>query len=244
MENSQFTIGQIRPVECFKEGWELIKPYYWIMFAITLVGILIASVIPFGLGLGAMYCGIYYVIFRLSEGKKPEFNDLFKGFDFFVPALIATLILIVPIIISVIIMWISMAGIMFSMVDSRGRINEAALVALYGTIFVEGIIMAVVLGCIHAFIIFANPLIVERKLSGIDAFKLSAKAAWANLGGVVGLILCQFAMGIIGALVCGIGTYFILPVMFAGVFTAYRRVFPTLRAQSFNPPPPNVYEGI
>src|SRR5438876_108987 len=107
MQNTDFTIGRIRPVECFKEGWELIKPHYWIFFAITLVGMLIASFIPFGLCIGAMYCGIYYVLFRLVEGKQPDFGDLFKGFNYFVQALIATLILVVPIIIFTVIMWIS-----------------------------------------------------------------------------------------------------------------------------------------
>ena len=247
MENTDFTIGQIRAIECFKEGWELIKPHYWIMFAITFVGILIGGLIPFGIGLGAMYCGIYYVLFRLVEGKQPDFNDLFKGFNYFLPALIATLVLVIPMIISMIVIWVSMAGVMFSMADARGRISESAIFALYGTMFIEGIIMAVVLGCIHAFIIFTYPLIVERNLSGIDAFKLSAKAVWANLGGVVSLMLCQFAIGFIGYLACVIGLYFTLPIMFAGVFVAYRRVFPrlnSLNAPNFAPPPPNAYQGL
>ena len=38
MNNENFTVGQIRPVECYKEGWELIKSDYWLMFAIALVG--------------------------------------------------------------------------------------------------------------------------------------------------------------------------------------------------------------
>ncbi len=244
MENTDFTVGEIRATDCFKEGWELIKPHYWIFFAITLVGMLIASFIPFGIGLGAMYCGIYYVLFRLVEGKPPDFSDLFKGFNYFLPALIATLILVIPIVVFTIIMWISMAGIMFTMTDSRGQINPSAIAALYGTMFTEGIIMAVVLGCIHAFIIFTYPLIVERGLSGIDAFKLSARAAWANLGGVVSLILCQFALGFVGYLACVVGLYLAIPIMFAGVFVAYRRVFPAFNAPQMEPPPPTAYQGL
>ncbi len=242
MENTDFTTGQIRAVECFQEGWELIKPHYWIMLAITFVGILIGGLIPLGIGLGAMYCGIYYVLFGLADGKRPDFNDLFKGFNYFIPALIATLILVVPMIIFLVVMWVSMAGVMFSMAEGHGRINEAAIFALYGTLFVEGIIMAIVLGCIHAFIIFTYPLIVDRGLSGPEAFKTSAKAVWANLSGVVGLMLCQFALGFIGYLACGIGLYLTLPIMFAGVFVAYRRVFPTFHAPGRLPnfaAPPN-----
>ncbi len=244
MEQPEFTVGQIRAVECFKEGWEMIKPHYWMMFAITLVGMLIAGIIPFGIGLGAMYCGIYFVLFQLSSGKPPDFSDLFKGFNFFVQALIATLILVLPMIVFMIVMWVSMAGIMFSMVDSRGIVNPSAIFALYGTLIFEGVIMAIVLSCIHAFLIFSYPLIVERNLSGIEAFKLSARASWANLGGVVSLILCQFALGFLGYLACAVGLYFTIPIMFAGVFVAYRRVFPGSQTRDFSPPPPNVYEGI
>lgn len=246
MENTEFTIGKIRAVECFKEGWELIKPHYWIVLAITLVGILIGSLIPFGIGIGAAYCGIYYVLFRLVEGKRPDFNDLFKGVNYFVPALIATLIFIVPMIIFMVVIWISIAGILFSMADGQGKLNGATIFALYGTLFTEGIIVAIVLGCIHTFIIFTYPLIVERGLSGPDAFKLSSKAVWANLSGVVSLMLCQFALGFLGYLACAIGLYFTLPIMFAGVFVAYRRVFPLLNARgqvSNFARPPNDYAG-
>ena len=244
MQNVEFTVGNFRATECFREGWEMIKPHYWMMFAITLVGMLIASFIPFGIGLGAMYCGIYYVLFRLAAGNKPDFGDLFKGFNYFLPALIATLILVIPIVISTIIMWVSMMGVMFSMVDSRGRVNESAIFALYGTMIVEGLIFAIVLSCIHAFIIFTYPLIVERNMSGVDAFKLSARAAWANLGGVISLILCQFVIGFVGYLLCVVGLYLTLPIMFAGVFVAYRKVFPRLDPVSLDPPPPTAYSEI
>lgn len=244
MQNVEFTVGNFRATECFREGWEMIKPHYWMMFAITLVGMLLAGMIPFGIGLGAMYCGIYYVLFRLAAGNKPDFGDLFKGFNYFLPAFIATLILVVPIVISTIVMWISMVGVMFSMTDSRGRIDESAIFALYGTMFVEGFIIAIILSCIHAFIIFTYPLIVERNMSGVDAFKLSARAAWANLGGVISLILCQVVIGFVGYLLCVVGLYLTLPIMFAGVFVAYRKVFPATTMPSYEPPPPSTYQGI
>ena len=35
MNDIEFRTGVIRPLECFKEGWELIKPNYWLIFGIT-----------------------------------------------------------------------------------------------------------------------------------------------------------------------------------------------------------------
>jgi uncharacterized membrane protein len=244
MQNIEFKTGVIRPIECFREGWELIKPHYWIMFAITLVGMLIGSAVPFMIVMGAMHCGVYYVLFRLSEGKPPEFSDLFKGFNYFLPALIATLILIVPVIVFSLISWFSMMGVMFSMMDKGGRPDPSMIFTLYGVMIVEGLVFGVISSCIHAFIIFAYPLIVEHGLSGIEAFKLSARAAWANIGSVVGLILCQVGIGLVGALACGFGLYFTFPIMFAGVFVAYRKVFPPFNAPNLGPPPPTAYEGL
>lgn len=244
MQNIEFTVGQFKAIECFREGWELIKPHYWMLFGMSFVGMLIAGMIPFGIALGALNCGLYYVLFRLRDGKAPEFGDIFKGINYFLPSLIATMILIIPIFIATVIMWVSMFGVMFSLTDSRGRIDESAIFAMYGVMIVEGLIAAVVLSCIHAFIIFTYPLIVEHNLSGMNAFKLSAKAAWANLGGVVSLILCQFGLAFVGYLACGIGLYFTLPIMWAGVFVAYQKVFPRPSQTFLDPPPPTAYPNL
>jgi uncharacterized membrane protein len=242
MSPYEFETGVIKPVECFKEGWELIKDQYWLFFGITIVGMLLAGMIPLAIGLGAMYCGIYYTMLKKMNREPVEFGDLFKGFSWFVPALIATLIFIIPIFIFNIITIFSTFGIMGSMIGRNGQLNEAAIPLLYGVLLVEGVIFAIVISCIHAFIMFTYPLIVERNLSGLDSFKLSARAAWANLSGVVGLILCQFAIGFVGYLACGIGLYFVLPIMFAGVLVAYRKVFPLSNQEMFNnPPSPSAY---
>ncbi len=31
MQQDEFTTGAIQPVECFKEGWEIIKDEYWLL---------------------------------------------------------------------------------------------------------------------------------------------------------------------------------------------------------------------
>lgn len=244
MSDIQFNTGVISPVECFKEGWEIIKPHYWLVFGVTLVGILIGGTVPFAIVLGAMYCGIYIVIAQIMDGRRPEFGDLFKGFNYFLQSLIATLIFVIPVILFTVVTWVTVAGLLVSMTDSRGRLDESAIFAVYGVLIVEGLIFAIVLSCIHVFIMFTYPLIVEYNLSGVDAFKLSARAGWSNLGGVVGLILGQFIIGFIGYLACGIGLYFTLPIMFAGVLVAYRKVFPRYIPGHLNPPPPTAYQGL
>ncbi len=127
MFNPEFKTGVIRPVECMKEGWELIKDQYWLFFGITFVGMLIGGIIPLGIGIGAMFCGIYFVLLQKMNGRQVEFGELFKGFEYFVPGLITSLIVIIPAIISVVILYGSMIAIFFASVDSRGNINPAVI---------------------------------------------------------------------------------------------------------------------
>jgi len=239
----EFKTGVIRPVECMREGWELIKDQYWLFFAITFVGLVIASVIPFGILLGAMFCGIYYCLFQKMNGQPMTFEGLFKGFDYFVPGLIATLVLIVPAVILTVLAYIPLIVMQISMARNPNP-NPEEIFTYLGFLMFEMIALWLILGSIHAFLFFAYPLIVEYKLSGIEAFKLSAKAVWKNLGGIVGFIALEFAMIVIGYLMCLVGVYLTLPIMFAGAMVAYRKVFPPLLPENFNaPPPPSAFQG-
>ena len=55
---TDFRVGVIKPLECIKEGWALIKEQYWLFFGISFVGILIGGLVPIVL-LGPMMAGIF-----------------------------------------------------------------------------------------------------------------------------------------------------------------------------------------
>ena len=42
---------------------------------------------------------------------------------------------------------------------------------------------------VHSLFLFTYPLIADRNLSGLDAIKLSYRAALQNLSGIIGLLL-------------------------------------------------------
>ena len=144
----------------------------------------------------------------------------------------------VPAFILWILAYIPFIVIQISATDRRGRIDSDFFFPMLIAMMVIVAIIGFILACIHALIMFAYPLIVERRLNGMQAFKLSARAVFANLGGVVGLILCEFALAIIGYLLLCVGLYLVFPIMFAGVFVAYRKVFPPFEAPFTSPPPP------
>jgi MFS family permease len=226
----EFRRGVVQPLACVTSGWNLIKDQYWLFLGITFVGIFIGSAVPFGILMGPMSCGIYLCLLRRQRGEPVSFDTLFKGFDYFKESLIAMLIQVIPIILILIPFYIIFFALFFSAANQpRGRRsgspppNFTLLFTLYGITLLGILIISLVIGTLF---MFTFPLIVDRKLSGIAALKTSARAAIANLGGVVGLMLLLMLLGFAGVLACYIGAFFLMPISFAAIATAYRQVFP------------------
>ena len=240
MYNPEFQTGVIRPIECFKEGWELIKSDYWILFAISLVGAMIGGFSLYIL-LGAMVCGIYYCFLQKIDTGTVSFDDLWKGFSVFLPSFIVTLLIVIPMlfIYGIIYVPIVLAAVMGS------KISSDEFMSMFVGIAIVDFLLAIIMVCFHTLLIFAFPLIIDRQVSALQAVKLSARAVWKNLGGVAGLVGVSIILMIIPAVfTCGLGIYFVAPIMFAGFMVAYRKVFPTT-GNKFNnqPPPPNAFRG-
>ena len=85
------------------------KDQYWLLFAITLVGMLVGSAVPVVL-VGPAICGIYLCLFQKIDGKPVVFESLFKGFDYFMASLIVSIVITVPIFLLLITIYIPMIG--------------------------------------------------------------------------------------------------------------------------------------
>jgi uncharacterized membrane protein len=187
---------------------------------------------------GAMFCGIFFAYIKAIDGKPVTFDDLWKGMNYFGPGLVVVLFMIVPAFGYYIFAYITIVAAVFG----GAQAGEAGVI---GALIVVGIIDLLVLLamiCFHTLLTFALPLIVDRNLGAIDAMKTSARAVWANLGGVAGLIVVNFGLVLLGYVALCIGLYFVLPIIIAGNVAAYRRVFPSLESRTdFSPPPPTSY---
>jgi hypothetical protein len=239
MQNTEFRSGVIRPVECVKEGWELIKSDYWLLFAIWLVGGLIGSV-SLMIAAGAMTCGTFYCYLRKIDGQAVTFDDLWKGMQWFWPGLVIMMFIIVPMIVvySVIYVPIVLSAFMGS------RLSQDELMAMLVGAFAVEFILIVIMVCVHTLIIFSFPLIVDRNFGAVKAMTTSARAVFKNMGGVIGLFLVNFVLVLGGYLALCVGIYFVIPIVLAANIVAYRKVFPALNDRRFDPPPPNAYQGI
>jgi uncharacterized membrane protein len=218
----------IKPVECLKEGYALIKDKYWLFLGIIVVGLLIGGAVPVVI-IGPMMCGIYMCLLQRMRGEEVKFETLFKGFDFFMPSLIASLIQFVPIFILVFGCYILFFAMFIGLAASQGGSgggNPAAAMGMIVLMFVFIFAMLLIVTLIQGFFIFMYPLIVDKKLSGVDAVKTSISAVRANLGGVFGLMLLNLGVTLLGVLCCYIGAFFVVPVTMASHAVLYRKVFP------------------
>ena len=239
MQNHQFNTGVINGVEVYKEAWNMIKDQYWLMLGITIVGIMIGGAVPIVI-IGPMICGIYLCMLDKMDGREVKFERLFKGFDFFGQSLIVAAVIMIPMFVVIFAIYIPM----IAMAIAGPRMSESELIPLLiGTVIFE-IVLVFVMVCFHTLLLFSFPLIADRKLGGIDSIRVSAKAVWANLGGIASLIGVGFVVAIVGYLMLCIGIYLALPLIMASSAVAYRKVFPRIEDdRSHEPPPISAYGG-
>src|SRR5215210_6383216 len=141
----QYRRKAVEPVVCIKAGWNLIRNQYWLFVGITVVGILVGSVVPFGILLGPMMCGIYLALFKTKRGQPIEFGDLFKGFDYFGDSVVATLLHLVPIMVVFVPSYIVFYVGLFFLMPQTGEPDPAALFSFFGLFAVFWLVMMVLL---------------------------------------------------------------------------------------------------
>lgn len=238
-----FRRGAVQPVVCLQTGWELIRQRYWLFVGMATVAMILGSFVPFGLILGPLMCGFYLALFHHRRNQPIEFGLLFKGFDYFGESVIATLLHYVPMVMIIMPFYIVMyAGMFLMMPRSGGDPDPASLFGFLAVLFLMMLVMFILIGLVSIIFTFSYPLIVDRKLSGIDAVKLSAKGAMANFLPLVGLWLLNGILMFIGMLLCYVGMFLAMPITFAAIETAYEQVFGLGEAQGPNlPPPPPIF---
>lgn len=238
-----FRRGVVEPIYCIKTGWSVLRDHYWLFVGMAFVAFFLGSLVPFGIVLGPMMCGIYMALFRRRRGELVEFGLLFKGFDYFGESVVATLIHYVPMVMIIIPFYIVLYGGMFLIMPRQGQTepDPSSLIGFFAVLAVFGLVMMVLIVIISVIFTFSYPLIVDRKLSGIDAVKLSAKAALANFWPLLGLLLLNGLITFGGVLLCYVGVFLALPINFAAISVAYEQVFGLGEVQGpiLPPPPPS-----
>src|SRR5262245_22492781 len=122
----------VQPVECIKGAWAVVKDQYWLYVGICAVVLLIGSAVPLAILLGPMMCGFYLTFFKTRRGEPIEFGTLFKGFDYFGPSLVATLLHILPIVAIVVPTYLFFYVGMLASIAVQGNSSEPNPAAFFG----------------------------------------------------------------------------------------------------------------
>ncbi|MCC6728123.1 MAG: hypothetical protein IT208_02165 [Chthonomonadales bacterium] len=130
-------------------------------------------------------------------------------------------------------------GDLFDTGDVVGHIVVAAILIAIGTTigFVLCILPGIVVGGLWMFTI---PLIVDRRLAGVDAMRES----WNTLRGEVVMSalfwFVMFLLVLVGVVLCGVGVLLAAPLVVLSVCRLYRDFFPRTMASATDPPVPGV----
>jgi hypothetical protein len=207
-----------------REGWSLIKDDYLVMLGASALGMLLLYILPI-IFQGPVYCGLFILMFDRMKGRAVSFERFFDGFNYFLTALLVTLITVIPGLI--LMFFVVLAAIV--LIASGVAVDEQGIYgALAGSIGVAAIVVLAGLVISLSFQImmaFAIPLVVEENLGAVEACKKSARAVINHLGLVVGLVAFQSLLAIAGTLACLIGIFFVIPLIFASSAVAYRHIF-------------------
>lgn len=241
LDSIEFRRNAVQPIECIKAGYDLIRNQYWLFVGICAVAMIISSVVPMGILMGPMMCGVYLVLFQTRRGQPIEFGMLFKGFDFFGDSLVATLLHMVPILAVFIPSYLIFYVGLILMTQQSGQQDPTAMLTFFGLFAIFWLVMMVIILAMSVVFTFAYPLIVDRRLSGINAVKLSIKAGLANFWRLLGLLLLNGLMGFGGVLLCYVGVFLVLPISFAAIAMAYESVFGLGEYKPNVPPPPPTF---
>lgn len=249
----QFRSGAINAGECVSNAWEQIKQNYGLYLGVSLIAMILTGCIPClnVFLIGPIMGGIFYFALRDMRREPVEFGMMFKGFEKFIPLMVIGLIQSIPGVIAQVVQY----GVRFSQLASgRGsgrdfQFFQSAgpnLGLATGMLIVIGILSVVfmVFGIVWwAVFFFAIPLAMEYDMSPVYAIKLSARAAMANIGGMVVLFLLEILIVLVGFVLICVGLFLIsMPLIYITHAFVYRQVFPLVeRNFNLDPPSPMAY---
>jgi len=186
--------------EWIEKGFNLYKENFGVLVLVSLIAVIV-SAITVGVLAGPMAAGVLLIVFQLHDRKepKPEVGTLLKGFDFFLNSFLFFIVWGIAIFV---------VSLILGLVPCIGQVASLFVV------FVA-----------HALLMFGMFLIVDRNMefwpASVESFNMVKRNFWPFLG----FSIVSNLIGSIGAVACGIGIVFTLPIQVSILMVAYREIF-------------------
>jgi hypothetical protein len=141
-----------------------------------------------------------------------------------------------------------------SNMGKRGRDFDFFAPSDMGPALASGIVLIAIIGGVALIIFsilwqvtfkFALPLLADNEGIGLgDCIKLSARAGWSNIGGIIVLAILEGLLALAGVIALCVGVFFVMPIIWAANALAFRMVFPDgPKNTTYNAPPDPQYYG-
>jgi uncharacterized membrane protein len=224
------------------KSWNIVKENLGLFFGFTLVFFLITfglSVIPVVGSLvqaiiqPALTIGFVAAAHKAIQQEKPTFSDCFSGFSQFGNLFLVNLLLglavalcFLPFIIGLIITVGSQLGDLIppsgdDPEETLDRVAEFFGAPMILLPLVAGIVLALIVSTLFA---FANQYVFFYQMSATEAMQTSLNVVKRNLGGMVGFMIVSGLVAASGALLCGIGLLFTVPISMVSLYVAFASI--------------------
>jgi len=186
--------------EWIEKGFSLYKENFAILVLASLIAVVLSAV-TVGVLAGPMAAGVLLIIFRLMDKKapRPEVGTLFRGFDYFLNSFLFMIVWGIALFV---------VSVIVGLVPCIGQLASLFVV------FVA-----------HALLMFGMFLIVDRRTEFWPASIESFNKVKPNFWPFLGFAIVSNLIGGIGAIACGIGVVFTLPIQACILTVAYRDLF-------------------
>ena len=206
---------QVKFGDWIEQGFNLYKANFGSLLLASLIVVLLSGV-TFGILAGPMLAGLVIISLELLDKKEPRptGGSVFRGFDYFLNSFLF------------VIGWglaLMIASIIIGFIPCIGQL--AAIFLVYAA---------------QAFLMFGIFLIVDKKMDFWPASVESINVVKANFWPFLGFAVVAAIIGSLGAIACGIGVIFTIPIQGCILAVAYRAVFNGARASES---PPDIPES-
>ena len=191
---------EVKFSEWIERGFNLYKANFGTLVLASLIAWAL-SCVTVGILTGPMLAGLLLITLGLFDKKepKPEFGQVFKGFDYFLNSFLYVLVWGVALFV---------VSLLLNIIPCIGQV--AALFVIYAA---------------QAVLMFGLFLIVDKKADFWPASMESLDKVKANFWPFLGLSVVSGIIGSIGAIACGIGVVVTAPIHACILTVAYREVF-------------------
>lgn len=238
-DRATFSIGK-----ALSDGWNLVSKslgYYILGGIITVVISLVLSIIPIVGGIAnqvilapCLMAGAVFVTWRISKGIGwADFGDMFKGFNFLSPIVVASVIQFAATLILTVLFLLNYLGEIYELYKlaqgSGAYNNQEEIQAVVRHMFNPmSVLLFLLLMLVVLFITliwaFKIHFIVIYKMQAWPAMEMSRKIATNNLVPLIGFFLLMGLIIIVSALFCGIGLLFSLPLMIGATYSIFAQI--------------------